>query len=181
MGFKETFKEEKKELTSVKRPYESVAFLLFGLLLLQQLFYWTKNLIDFMDPLITWFSTAGITIGGNLQGFVTRIIGIDSTKWIWVILGLLAYIGYYVLIYFIVWNYCKKNNLAKWTWTLIVVFGPTVFLAPPFVWFAIYVFRSYFARFAKRVVSEFKEFDPNTAFDEDFEEETKEDTEDFIE
>jgi hypothetical protein len=118
----------------------------------------------------SWFSTANILTQGNLQTFILRIINIDSSKWVWVIFGLLAFIGYYVLIYFFVWNYCKKNNLAKWTWSLFVVFGPTIFLAPPFIWFAIYVFRPYIARFAKRVVVEFKEFDPNEEFPEEVEE-----------
>ena len=89
MGFKETFQQEKKELSSVKRPYESVAFILFSLLVFQQLFYLFKNLIDFMKPTITWFSTGGITIGGNLQGFVTRIFGINPSSWLWVILGVI--------------------------------------------------------------------------------------------
>ena len=170
MGFKETFQQEKRDLKAVKRPYETVAFLLFALLLLQQLFYWVKNLIDFMKVGNSWFSTANILTQGNLQTFILRIINIDSSKWVWVIFGLLAFIGYYVLIYFFVWNYCKKNNLAKWTWSLFVVFGPTIFLAPPFIWFAIYVFRPYIARFAKRVVVEFKEFDPNEEFPEEVEE-----------
>lgn len=170
MGFKETIQQEKRDLQAVKRPYETVAFVLFALLLLQQLFYWFKNLIDFMKVGSTWFSTANITTQGNMQNFVLRIISIDSSKWLWVILGLIAFVGYYVLIYFFVWNYCKKNKLAKWTWTLFVVFGPTIFLAPPFVWFAIYVFRPYIARFAKRVVLEFKQFDPNVEFPEEKEE-----------
>jgi len=167
MGLKETFIEEKRDLQAVKRPYETVAFILFSLLLLQQLFYWVKNLIDFIKAGAGWFSIANITTQGNLQNFVLRIININGASWLWIILGFIAFIGYYFLIYVFVWNYCKKNNLAKWTWTLFVVFGPTIFLAPPFVWFAIYVFRPYIARFAKRVAVEFKEFSPNEEFAEE--------------
>ena len=170
MGLKEIIQQEKKDLKSAKRPYETVAFILFALLVYQQLFYWFINIIDFMKVGTTWFSVANITTQGNLQGFVIRIISINISSWLWVILGFIAFLGYYVLIYFFVWNYCKKNNLAKWTWTLFVVFGPTIFLTPPFVWFAIYVFRPYIARFAKRIVFEFKEFDPNNVFEEEKEE-----------
>jgi hypothetical protein len=167
MGFKETFEKEKRDLSNVKRAYESVSFLLLTLLVVQQLFYWGKNLIDFLDANNTWFSTANIITQGNLQGFVVRIIGIDSSKWLWVILGLVAYLGYWFLMYLLVWSYCKKQNLAKWTWTLFVAFGPTIFFAPPYIWFAIYAFRPYIARFMKRAYEEFKSFDPNTEFEEE--------------
>ena len=167
MGFKEVFDKEKRDLTKVKRAYESVSFLLLALLIFQQLFWWVKNFIDFLDPVRTNFSTANIITQGNLQGFVVRIITIDSSKWIWLIVGFIAYLGYWALMYLIVWNYCRKQGLAKWTWTLFVSFGPTIFLAPPFIWFAIYAFRPYIARFIKRAVLEYKSFDPKTEFEEE--------------
>ncbi len=174
MGFKEVIGKEKRELTNVKRPYETVAFILFSLLVFQQLFYWVRNLINFMKASNNWFSTANIIVGGNLQGFVVRIINVDSSKWMYVILGLLSYVLYYFLIYVFVWNYCGKRGLAKWTWTLFVVFGPTLVLVPAYVFFVIYVFRPYLARFAKKFVAEFKEFNPNQEFPEDVEPEFNE-------
>lgn len=169
MSFKEKFEQERRELQSIKRPYESVAFLLFGLLVLQQLFWLFKNLIDFLDPNQTWFSTGGIITAGNNMGFITRIYSVDNSKWIWVILGTLAYFGYYFLIYLLVWNYCKKNDLAKWTWTLFVVFGPGIILIPSYVFFVAYAFRPYLVRFFKKMYVEFTEFDPNQQFPEEIE------------
>lgn len=170
MGLKEEFNREQKDLLDVKRPYETAAFILFSLLFLQQLFYLGRNFIRFaFDNTVTFMSTANITVGGNLMTFVTRILNIDNTKWIYVLLGIGMWLLYYVLIYFFVWNYCKKRGLAKWTWTTFVAFGPVIF-APPYIWFAIYVFRPYIMRFVKKAVVEFKEFDPNQEFPEELEE-----------
>ncbi len=167
MGFKEEFNKETKDLQNVKRPYESAAFILFVILIIQQLFFVLKNLIDFMKPVNTWFSTANITITTNNQGFFSRIVGIDSTSWIYVILAFAALGLYYFLIYAFVWNYCRKRGLAKWTWTLFVVFGPAIFLAPAYIWYTIYVFRPYIFRFIKRGVEEYNTFNPNKAFKEE--------------
>ncbi len=170
MSFQEKFNKEKEELTKVKRPYETVAFVVFAVLFFQQVFFLLKNLIDFMDKTNTWFSTANITVVANNQGFFNRIVSIDSSKWLWVILGIVALYLYYFLIYKIVWDYCSKNRLAKWTWTLFVCFGPNILFMPPYVFFAVYAFRKYVFRFFKKVISEFQEFDPNQDFPEDIEE-----------
>lgn len=170
MGLKEAIENERKELQSVKRPYETVAFIIFAVLVFQQLFFLVKNFIDFLNN--GFFSTT-FMVNANLQNFVTRIVTIDSSKWLFVILGIAAWVLYYFALYLLVWNYSRKHNLAKWTWTLFVAFGPTIFLAPAYIWFVIYAYRFYLVRFAKRVVSEFKSFDPNHKFAEE-EEEPKE-------
>ena len=46
--------------------------------------------------------------------------------------------------------------------------GNVIFM-PPFLWFAVYVFRPYLMRFAKRAVEEYKAFDPNHKFEEEVE------------
>ncbi|MCK5731707.1 MAG: hypothetical protein KAH13_01690 [Tenericutes bacterium] len=158
MSLKEEMNKEITELKQVKRPYESVAFLLFGLLVLQQVIYMFKNVITFIDK--STFVTTNGWLTSNLMGFIIRILNLGSTKWIYIILAILAFLLYYFLIYIFVWNYCKKNNLAKWTWTLFVVFCPTIFLAPAYIWFAIYVFRPHLAKFAKKFVEEFKSYKP---------------------
>ena len=168
MNIKETFDKERKELTGVKRPYETAAFLLFAILLFQQIFFLFRNFVRFaFDSTVTFMSTANITVGANLMTFVSRIINVDSDNWLYVLLGIGCWLLYYFLIWLFVWNYCQKRGLAKWTWTVFVAFGPTIFLAPPFMWFAIYVFRPYIMRFIKKAVVEFKEFDPNQEFEEE--------------
>jgi hypothetical protein len=167
MGFKEELSKETKDLQNVKRPYESAAFILFAILIVQQLFFLFKNLFDFIKPANTWFSTANITNTTNNQAFFSRIINIDSSSWIYVILALVGLGLYYFLVYAFVWNYCRKRGLAKWTWTLFVVFGPGIFLAPAYIWYTIYVFRPYIFRFIKRGVEEYKAFNPNQVFKEE--------------
>jgi hypothetical protein len=71
------------------------------------------------------------------------------------------------LIFYFVWNYARKRNLAKWTWTLFVVFGPTILLIPPYIFFVAYAYRTYLVRFFKKVVSEFKEYNPDEPLKED--------------
>ena len=159
MGFKEGLEREKHALASKKRPYESAAFLIFAILMLQQLFFLLRNIYRFIKNGGT-FSTANITVVNNLQGFFSRIVFIDSSKWIYVIGAILALVLYYFLIYLLVWNYCKKRGHAKWTWTLLIVFGPNIFFMPPYIFYAVYVFRSYFYRFFKTLVEEYKAFDP---------------------
>ncbi len=168
MGFKEELNKEMDELKKVRRPYETAAFILFAILVLQQLIYLLKYLIDFISKNSGFLSTNGWT-NANLMGFIVRIVGLGSSKWIYVILGVLAFVIYYALMYFFVWNYCKKRNLAKWTWTLLVVFGPTIFLIPSYIWFVVYVFRPYLARFAKKMYQEFKDYDPKKPLPEEAE------------
>jgi len=106
------------------------------------------------------FSTANITVVSNLQGFFNRYIFIDSTSGFYVTIAVILLLLYYYLIYRLVWKYCKKYGKAKWTWTLLVVFGPTIFFVPPYIFFAIYVFRQYFFRFIYSIVEEYKAFNP---------------------
>lgn len=166
MNFKEELQKEAAELKKVKRPYESAAFILFAILLGQQLIYLLKNLIDLIFGNTTWLSTNGWCTS-NLMGFVSRIVGINSSNWFYIILAILAFVLYYFLIFYFVWNYARKRNLAKWTWTLFVVFGPTILLIPPYIFFVAYAYRVYLVRFAKKVVSEFKEYNPDETLEED--------------
>lgn len=171
MSLKDTLLEEKDALQSVKRPYETVAFILFALLFIQQLAWLAKAFIQFaFDATVINFMSTANWCNANLQGWIARIVIIDSTKWVWVIAGLLAFVLYYALVYLFVWNYCKKHNLAKWTWTLFVVFMPgNVIFMPPFLWFTVYVFRPYIMRFIKKAVEEYKGFNPNHKFEEELE------------
>ncbi|MDD3478300.1 MAG: hypothetical protein PHP32_05440 [Candidatus Izemoplasmatales bacterium] len=164
MGFKEVLEEEKKELQSVKRPYETVAFLIFAALFVQQAFYLVKGFIDFTSK--GWLAVGNFT-NANLQGYIVRICGIDNTSWIVVILVIVAWAFYWIALYLLVWNYAAKNHLAKWVWTLYVAFGPTVLFVPAYVAFIAYAYRGYLVRFAKKVVSEFKTVDANQQFPED--------------
>lgn len=166
MGFKETIEKEKRELQSVKKPYETVAFIVFGLLLLQNLVFMIVSIIDYIKN--GWWAIGNFLTRMNNVGFIMRISGIiGSSAFLEMLVAILMFAFYWFLIYYFVWNYCKKNKLAKWTWTLFVVYGPNIFLATPIVFFVIYVFRPYFARFAKRFVHEFKSFDPDHQFEED--------------
>jgi hypothetical protein len=171
MGFKEQFQQEKKDLQNVKRPYETAAFLIFAVMLFQQLFYWVLRLIQHFKNIKAAAGAWNPNFGTNLPttpAFVIRIIQIDSTKWLWIVAGFLALALWYFLIYLFVWNYCKKRGLAKWTWTVLITFLPTtLFLVPVYIWYAIYVFRPHIMRFIKRSVVEFKEFDPEAPFPED--------------
>jgi len=168
MGFKEVLDKEVNDLKKVKRSYETAAFVLFAILILQQLIYLVRNLISLIAGNTTFLSTTGWCTS-NLMGFVSRILGINSTNWIYIVLAILAYFLYYFLVYIFVWNYSKKHNLAKWTWTLFVVFGPTIIFAPPYILFAIYAYRQYFFRFIKKVVQEYKDYDPSKLMPEEIE------------
>ncbi|MBN2540610.1 MAG: hypothetical protein JXB08_03690 [Bacilli bacterium] len=166
MTIKDVLENERKELQSVKRPYESVAFLITAVLFFQQFFYLVLNFYNFAKSSGGWFSSANFT-NANLQGFIVRIVNIDNSSWIIVILAILAWLFYYAAIFLLVWNYARKQKLAKWTWTLFVAFGPTILFVPAYIWFVIYAYRSYLVRFAKRVVTEFKEFNPEQKFPEE--------------
>jgi len=160
MGIKENIDREKQSLMSKRRPYETAAFIIFSLLFLQQMFYLIRSLYLFAKNR-TFFSLTNITSTGNLQAFFNRTVVVDSTKWIWVILAIAFLVLYYFLIYIFVWRYCKKRNLAKWTWTTLVVFGPGLFFMPAYMFYIIYVFREHFFKFIKTIVEEYKSFDVN--------------------
>ena len=165
MGFKDTFEKEKRELKSVRRPYESVAFIIFSLMVLQNLYFLVLEIMSLIKN--KTFFPGTFLVQMNNAAFINRIPASIGPVWLSVIVGLLLFGLYWVLIYYFVWNYSKKNKLAKWTWTLFVVYGPSVFWATPLVFFVMYVFREYFARFIKRFVEEFKSFDPNHEFEEE--------------
>ena len=148
MGIKENIDREKQSLMSTRRPYETAAFIIFSLLFLQQMFYLIRSLYLFAKNK-TFFSLTNITSTGNLQAFFNRTVVIDSSKWIWVLLAVAFLVLYYFLIYIFVWSYCKKRNLAKWTWTTLVVFGPSLFFMPAYMFYIIYIFREYFFKFIK--------------------------------
>jgi hypothetical protein len=106
----------------------------------------------------------------NLPLYVNRIINVDSTSWFYVGLSFLFLILWYFLIWLLVWNYCKKRNLAKWTWTTLIIFGPaTILWVPTYLWFAIYVFRPYVFRFIRRGVDEYSKYNENHVFKEEVE------------
>lgn len=169
MSFKEEFNQEKKELVQNKRPYETAAFILFGVLFFQQIFFLFRALIQFMQKGNNNFNPTNITTITNNQAFFGRIVFLDSSSWLYVILAILALCLYYFLVYLFVWKYCRTRGLAKWTWTLLVVYAPSIFLAPAYIWYAIYVFRPYIFRFIKRGIEEFKDFDPKHKFKEEVE------------
>lgn len=160
MGFKEDLDREKHALISGKRPYETVAFLVFVVLFIQQFGILIVKILKFIKDskgvAVGWFSTAGLTT----PAFFTRIIALDNSTFMYLYIALAALALWYFLIYLLVWKYCKKNNKAKWTWTLLIVFGPSILFMPPYIFYAIYVFRTYFYRFFKTLVEEYKAFDP---------------------
>lgn len=170
MSFKENFESEKAELLQNKKPYETAAFIIFGILFIQQMFFLLRAILEFLKKGQTFFPNVNITVAANNQNFFNRIVALDSTSWFYVLLAIGALVLYFFLIYLFVWNYCKKRGLAKWTWTLFVVYGPGIFLAPAYIWYVIYVFRPYIFRFLKRGYEEFKSFDPKTEFKEEQEE-----------
>ncbi len=167
MSLKEKIQSEKSELLQNKRPYESAAFVIFGVLMIQQIFFLLRAIFQFMQKGNTFFNSANITNIANNQGFFNRIVSIDFTSWLYVLLAIAALVFYYFLIYVLVWNYCNKRGYAKWTWTLIVVFAPYMFFAPAYIWYVIYVFRPYIFRFMKKGYVEFKSFNPDKKFEEE--------------
>lgn len=171
MGFKEVLSKEKEELRKVKRPYETAAFIIFAVLFIQQILYLILRIIEFIidikDAGGNWNPSISTNIP-SIPAFVVRIIQIDATKWIFVLLGILGLVLWYYLIYLFVWNYCRKRGFAKWVWTSLIVFGPTsIFLIPVYLIYAVYVFRPYFFRFIKRGVLEYKNFTTDFQFEED--------------
>ena len=157
MGLKESVLDQKKELESGKKPYETAAFLILVILLGYQwvtmanmfLYKWANNL--------TFFNT-GYT---NMPIYVNRIFNLAGStgQAFWGYIALLVYLGYLTLVFVFVWWYCKKRGHAKWTWTLIVLFSPNIFLISPWVVYAAYAFRNYLYRFIKSIFIDFKEYD----------------------
>lgn len=168
MSFKEEFEQEKKELLENKRPYETAAAIIFGVFFLQQvgmlLYRTVEFFIDLFKANVTpYYSFTSMTT----PVFFSRIINVNTSSWVFVLLGLAALILWYGLIYIFVFRYCEKRKLAKWTWTTLIMFGPTILFMPPYIIYAVYVFRPYFFRFIKTVVEEYKAFDVKTKFKEE--------------
>ena len=151
MSFKENFENEVKDLKSFKKFYETIAFFVFSILVVQQLFFLVVNLIDFKKN--TWFSTNNFSTS-NLQGYVNRIVGIDSSSVLVVIIAIIAWVLYYVFLYFVVFKFSSKRGMSKWTWTLFVAFGPTIFLAPAYIWFILFAYRYEIYSIFKKLVTE---------------------------
>lgn len=185
MGIKEIVREEKKDLLNVKRPYETAAFLLFSVFFIQQMFYLFLRFIQYFKDVkvmkdavalgaTAWKVAFRYTSVTNLPLFVGRIINVDNTSWFYVGLSFIFLILWYFLIWLLIWNYCKKRNLAKWTWSTLILFGPAnVFFVPIYLWFAIYVFRPYLFRFVRRGVDEYQKYNENHVFKEDVETEVQ--------
>ena len=78
MGFKDDLDRETNALLSVKRPYETAAFLVFAVLFIQQMGIFLVKLLDFIEDsagaATGWFSTGGLTT----PFFVSRIIQLDN-------------------------------------------------------------------------------------------------------
>jgi hypothetical protein len=168
MSFKEEFQKEKEDLLHNKRPYETAAVVIFGILMFQQiaflLYRTVEYLIDLFTPNTTpFFSCSGMTT----PAFFARIIGVDASSVVIVILAWASLALWYAMIYFLVFRYCQRHGMAKWTWTTLILFGPNLIFVPPYIVFIIYVFRPYFFRFVKTVVAEYKAFDPKKKFKEE--------------
>lgn len=176
--------DEKNDLLNVKRPFETAAFLIFGIFFVQQVFYIIVNFIQYLGRIgdrNDWVAGGGATYSvnftfgntPNIPAFVVRVLNIDSSKFIWVLAAFLFLAVWYFLIWLLVWNYCRKNNLAKWTWTALIAFGPaTILLVPTYLIYAIYVFRPYVFRFIRKGVKEYKLYNENYKFKEDQESDT---------
>ncbi len=159
MSVKEKLKTEKSSLMNKTRPYETVAFIIFAILFLQQIALLFVSLYRFATGgVLTFFSMANQTT----PGFFGRIIAIDNQDGFIVFLAFLAYLFFYAIIYVFVFSYCERHGYAKWTWTLLVVFGPNIFLISPLYIYAAFVFRPYLFSFMNTMIAEFKEHKPAT-------------------
>ncbi len=170
MSLKDEVQKEKTALLTNKRPYESAAAIIFFVFMFQQvgfLIYRTvEYFIDLLKPNVTpYYSLTSMTT----PTFFSRIINVDSSSLIIVLLALATLALWYFLIYLFVFKYCQKRKLAKWTWTTLVLFGPTILFTPPYIIYAVYIFRPYFFRFIKTVIEEYKAFDVKTKFKEELE------------
>jgi len=182
MSIKDEIVNEKNQLISVKRPFETAAALLFLIFFVQQMFYIFLNFIEYFrqigvrnDFVASGGTSYGVNFSYNMNGstpniplFVSRILGVDPSKFFWVFVSLLFLALWYFLIYILVWNYSNKHGYAKWTWTALIAFGPgTIFLVPVYLWYAIYVFRPHVFRFVRKGVDEFKEYDGKYQFEDE--------------
>lgn len=189
MSIKEEINKERDVLISVKKPFETAAFLIFSIFFVQQLFYIFINVIDFLKRIVDrndFVDNGGLTYAvnfsfnskgstPNIPAFVSRVLNIDSSKILWIMLTFLFLALWYGLIWLLVWNYCRKRGLAKWTWTALITFGPvSILFIPTYLIYALYVFRPYIFRFIRRGVDEYKKYNENYLFeDEDLEDHSK--------
>ena len=135
-----------------KRPYEYVAFIIFAVMFLQQVILVLIRTIQFFTaPGVAWFNTAGLTT----PGVFNRLIAMDNGSAFYVIVAVLGLAAYYVLIYFLVYNYCAKKEYSKWTWTLLIVFGGNILLTPVYYFYAAFVFRPHLMKFVHTMKDEF--------------------------
>lgn len=182
MDIKKEFLKEKEELLDVKKPYETAAFVIFAVFFLQQMFYLVINLLDFIQRIsdrnnivaqggTTYkvnFSYNSKAITTNIPAFVSRVLSVDPSKGFWIFMSFLFLGLWYLLVYLLIWNYCKKHGHPKWTWTALIVFGPTsILFVPTYLLYVIYVFRSYIFRFIRRGIEEFRKYDSSYQFDEE--------------
>jgi len=173
MGVKDVLTREKDELVAVRRPYETAAFIIFALLMFQELFYLIRGIVNFFKN--GFYNTGNIGMIAQNQGFIRRFIQLDSTKLMIVLIAMLLVLLYYALIWLLVWNYCRKQGLPKWTWTTIVVFGPaSILLVPTYLIFALYAFRPYVFRFIRKGVDEYKRYGNNHVFKEELDQDHSE-------
>jgi hypothetical protein len=185
MGIKEDLLKEKEELLNIKKPYETAAALLFGIFFIQQIFYILINIFDYFKRIgirndfvdnggATYavnFSFSSKVTTPNMPAFVLRVLGVDSSKFIWILASFVFLALWYGLIYLLVWNYLRKRGLAKWTWSALIAFGPTsILLVPTYLIYAIYVFRPYVFRFIRRGVDEYQKYGKDYTFKEETEE-----------
>ncbi|MCF7925625.1 MAG: hypothetical protein K9L26_03735 [Candidatus Izimaplasma sp.] len=169
MTFKEHIMQEKIDLHSAKRPYETAAFIIFAIMFIQQMAYWGLQVFRFVK---NGWMTLNLP---STPAFVIRIISIDASKWLYVILGFLGLVLWYFIIYLLVFNYCQKKGYAKWVWTTLIAFGPaTILFIPTYLIYAVYVFRPYVFRFIRRGVEEYKAFHVAHEFEEEVATETNE-------
>ena len=189
MSIKEKLMIEKDNLVKVKKPFETAAFLIFAIFLLQQVFYIFINFIDFFQRIgdrNDWVDAGNVTYAvnfsfnskgttPNIPLFVSRILNVDSSKFLWIMLTFLFLALWYFLIWLFVWNYCRKRNYAKWTWSALIAFGPgAILLVPTYLLYAVYVFRPYVFRFIRKGVNEYKKYGETYVFDHEQEEDHSE-------
>ena len=157
MGLKESVMDQKRELESGKKPYETASFLILVILLGYQWITMANMMLYKWANDFTFFNTTFT----NLPLFVTRILGMAGTtgKDFWGYIAFLVYVGYLALVFVFVWWYSKKKGHAKWTWTLIVLFSPNIFLVSPVVIYAAYAFRVYLYRFIKSIITDYEDYD----------------------
>ncbi len=135
-----------------KRPYEYVAFVIFIVMFAQQIGLLAIRTIQFFTAAgVAWFNTGGMTT----PGVFNRLINMDNGSTFFVLLALAGLAAYYVLIYFLVYKHCESQGYAKWTWTLLIVFGGNILFTPVYYFYAAFVFRPHFMKFIHAMKDEF--------------------------